>query len=245
MLVNRIGFIAITFFMMLALSLLLDNTFIAGSITFVTVIIGYIIISYTRSKKRLNLLEEDCDPEGFLGATEKQRNIVGKNPKLDNYLNIDRSVGFIETGEFQKAKEILLSVDKSYLAEKNGTLLVYTINLITSLYELGEISYAEELYEKHILALKPTSERIALSIKMLDGERLFFLSKYEESKEKFEKILEGKISKRARLSITYRLAQIDEKMGDLISAKKKYKEVLDNGNKLWIAKEAEKHLKEI
>ncbi len=36
---------------------------------------------------------------------------------------------------------------------------------------------------------------------------------------------------------------IDEDTGDVDSAQKKYKEVADNDNKLWIVIEAKKHLK--
>jgi len=218
MLVNRISFIIITFVMMITLSVLLKNTVIAGGITFVVVIVGYIIIGYIRSKKRLNLIEENCDPLAFIEATEKQRLITGKSPKINAYLNIDKSAGLILMGEFEKAKEVLLSIDKSYLSLKNGTLLVYTINLMSCLYELGEISYAEELFETQIPLLPPVNQRMALAMKLIIAERFFFLNRYEESKEKFQQLLQEKISKRVSLGILYRLAQIDEKTGNIVSA---------------------------
>jgi len=122
---------------------------------------------------------------------------------------------------------------------------VYTINLISCLYELGEISYAEELFETQIHILPPLNERMTLSMKVLVAERLFFLNKYEESRERFQQLLREKSTKRKELYRLYRLAQIDEKTGNTVSTKKKYKEVSNRGNKLWVAIQAQKQLKEI
>ncbi|QZY55951.1 tetratricopeptide repeat protein [Crassaminicella profunda] len=242
MLVNRISFIIVTLLIMITLSICTKNTVLAGGITFITVVVGYIIIAFIRSKKRLNILEENCDPKAFIEATKKQMEITGKNPKIKAYLTIDQAAGLILMGEFQKAKEILLSTPKSYLSVKNGTLLVYTINLISCLYELGEVDDAEELYETQVPLLPPVNQRMRIAMKLLIAERFFFLNKYEESKEQFQQLLKEKISKRRKLSILYRLAQIDEKNGNLIAAQKKYKEVAENGNHLGIAIQAQKHL---
>ncbi|MCY6370598.1 tetratricopeptide repeat protein [Clostridium ganghwense] len=245
MLVNRIKFIIITFIIMITLLILTNNPIISGGITFTIIMVGYIIIAYIRGKKRLNLIEENCDPQAFIEATEKQRSITGKNPKINTYLNIDEAVGLILHGEFQKAKEALLSIDKSYLSLKNGTLLVYTINLISCLYELGEISYAEEIFETQIPILSPVNPRMKLAMKLLVAERLFFLNRYEESKEKIQPLLSEKISKRIKVSILYKLAQIDEKNGEFESAQRRYKKVVDEGNKLWIAIQAKQNLLDI
>lgn len=243
MLVKRINLIIITVIMMITLEVITKNTFISGGITFAIIVIGYIVIGYRRSKKRLDLLEENCDPQAFMDATEKQRLITGKNLKMGAYFDIDKAAGFILIGEFQKAKDILLSIDKSNLSSKNGTLMIYTVNLITCMYELGEISEAEEIFGTEIPLLAPINTRMALSMKIFTAERLFFLNKYKESKEKFQELLKDKIGKRRYLGILYRLAQIDEETGEVELAKKKYKEVADNGNKLWIAIEAQKQLK--
>ena len=242
MLLNRIWFIIITFVMMLTLSVVTRNTIVAGGITIVTIIICYIIIGYMRSKKRLDLLEEQCNPQAFIEATEKQRKITGRNPKINAYLNIDRAAGLILMGEFQNAKEVLSSIDKKYLSVKNGTLLVYTLNFISCLNELGEFSCSEELFETQVPLLAPVNSRMTLSMELLIAERFFFLNRFEESKEKFQQLLNKKISRRKHLEILYRLAQIDEMKSEADSAKKKYKKVADYGNKLWIAAQARKRL---
>lgn len=100
--------IIVAFVIMITLSIFINNIVLEVGIIFVTVIIGYITMGYLRNKKRLNLLEENCDPKAFIEATEKQMDITGKNPKIQTYLNIDKVAGLLLMGEFQKAKEILM-----------------------------------------------------------------------------------------------------------------------------------------
>lgn len=242
MFVNRIWFITITAVIMTALLILTKNPALAGVITISAVMAGYIAISYLRSKKRLDQLEEKCDPQAFLDATEKQRRITGKNSRMNAYLNIDKAAGLVELGDYQKAKEVLCAVDKSMLSAKNGTLLIYTVNLILCSYELGEISYAEELFETQIPLLPPVNKRLTQAMRFLIADRFFFLNRIEESKEKYELLLKEHISTRKRLETIYRLAEIDTYNGDTELARQKYKEVADNGGKLWSAVQARKRL---
>lgn len=242
MLVNRVVFIAITFAIMITLLIFGLSYITAGVSTFVIVMVGYIIISYIRSKKRLAFLEDDCDPQGFLEQTEKQMAITGKNPKMSAYLNIDKAAGLITMGEFDKAKSLLLSIDKDRLSVKNGTLLVYTINLITCHYELGEIHEGEELFETQIPVLPPVNSNMTLAVRLLVAERLFFLGRYEESEKQFKELLGNKISRRVSVSILFRLAQMDDKKGDTAAALEKYKQAASKGNKLWIAEQARKYI---
>jgi tetratricopeptide (TPR) repeat protein len=143
------------------------------------------------------------------------------------------------------AKEVLLAIDPSKLSVKNSALLVYTINFIVCLYELGEIERAEKIYESEMPILPAVTKVMALAVKILVAERFFFLGRYEESREHYQQALNEKLSKRRHLSILYRLAQIDEKSGDRLAAQQKYKKVADNGNKLWIATQAKKYLEHI
>lgn len=245
MLVNRVALMIITFALMIILLIAKIHPVTAGIITFSIVMTGYLIISLMRSKSRLNLLDVNCDPQAFLERTEKQRTITGKNPKLNEYLNIDKAAGLITMGEFEKAKEILESINKNRLSSKNGTLLAYTINLILCLYELGDITHAEEIFETQIPVLPPVSPAMTLAVKMLVAERFFFLGRYNESQDHYNELLNQKISKRIRMDILYRLAQINEKSGDIQAAKEKFNEVASHGNKLWIADRSRQKLIEI
>lgn len=243
MLVNRFIFITVTAIIMIALLAIQFHPLLAAAITIFLAMSGYIIISYIRSKKRLSLLEEECDPEAFLERTEEQRAITGRNSRYNTYFDIDRAAGLITLGRFEEAKEILLSVDGSRLSRKNDTLLVYTINLILCFYELGEVTRAEELFETQIPTLPPINTRIVLAVNVLVGERFFFLGRYDESCKHFNGLLSQKLSKRTRIGIIYYLAQVEEKMGNITAAWEKYRQVAQEGNKLWIAEKAREKCK--
>lgn len=236
MLVNRFIFMATTAIIMILLLIINIQPLVAAGITILIVMIGYLIIAFIRGKKRLSLLDDDCDPEAFLERTEKQRSITGKDPKFNTYFDIDRAAGLITLGKFEEAKEILLSLDKSKLSRKNDSLLVLTINLIICFYELGEINRAEKLFETQLPALPPINPRIILAVNLLVAERFFYLNRFNESREQFNKIPHQKLSKRARLEVLYFLAQIDEKEGNKEAAMGKYNQVASEGNKLWIAR---------
>lgn len=245
MIIKRIWLIIITFVMMIIMSILIKNIIVAGVITFVIVITGYIIIAINRNKTRLNLLDEKCQPQAFIEATENQILITGKNHKYKTYLCIDKAAGLIVKGEFQEALDILNEIEKSSLSIKNGSLLAYTLNLIECLYELGDITQAEEIFETQIPLLAPVNRKMILAMEMLVAQRYYYLGKYDKSKDKFQQILKEKLSKRAGLEILFRLAQIDEIDGDIIHAKEKFIEVVEKGGELWVALQSRKHLEQI
>ncbi|MCM1991210.1 tetratricopeptide repeat protein [Oceanirhabdus seepicola] len=250
MLVKRSSFVVVTFVMMITLLVLTDDSILSGVITFTVIMVGYIIISIKRSKKRLGLLNEKCDPEAFLERTEKQMEITGKNAKLQAYLNVDKAAALVCMGEYQEGKNLLLSIDKSKLSTKNGTLLVFTINLICCLYELGEIAEAEGIFERELFNITLDSVPITKApfkraIKFLNAERDYILGKYEESQTAFEELLNEKSDKRTHVSALYGLAKIHEKLGEVEKAKEMYKEVSEEGNKLYIAKVAKRKVEEM
>jgi len=245
MLVKRIWLIIITFVLMIIMSVLIKNTIMAGVATFVIIVVVYIMIAFIRNKKRLSLLEEKCNPQSFIEATENQIFITGKNHKINTYLCIDKAAGLIVKGEFQEALSILNKIDKSSLSIKNGSLLAYTLNLILCLYELGDTTHAEEIFETQVPLLAPVSRRMVLAMAMLVAERYFYINKYDESKEHFQQLLKEKLSQRTRMEILFRLAQIDEINGNIIDAKQKFTEIAEIGGELWVALQARKCLEQI
>ncbi len=245
MLVNRFKFYATTFVITLTLLLLLDNPIMAGVITITVVMVGYIAIGYGRSKKRLNLLEKACDPEAFMAATEAQRKITGKDAKINAYLNVDRAAGLISLGRLQEGKDLLLSIDKSKLSVKNGSLLAFTHNLIVCLYEMGETSEAEKLFETQMPILSPVSKKMISTTELLIAERFFYLNRYEEAKEKYQGLKTEKLSKRLKLHISFRLGEIALIDGDKETALAQFQIVADEGNKLEIAQSARERIERI
>lgn len=234
---------AITFVLMITLTILLNRIILAGAITLAIVMAGYIIIVLVKNTKRSRLLNEDCDPQSFIEATEKQIKVTGKDPKYRCYLNIDMAAGLISMGEFEKAKELLLAQDQQYLSPKNGSLLAYTINLIVCYQNLGQMDQAESLFTGQLPALAPVRRDLAISTKLLVAQRFFILGKYEECKAHLQALLKERLNTRLKLSALFGLAQIEEQEKNLTAAKEKYRQIAQQGNRLWVAEEARKRLK--
>lgn len=221
---------------------------IAAAIITAFLLLGlYMAFCILLNRKRVNLMDEKCDPDAFLARTKKQKEFNRRrNRKTDAYLDIDTAAGLITSGKFEEAKEILLAVDKSQLSYKNGSLSVYTINLMSCYYALGEIEQAEELFEKQIPLLPPVSKKLQKAVEILVAERLFYLKRYSESREYLTGLWKSKrLSRRNRLETLYYLARMDEIEGNKEKALKKYRIIADNGNKLWIAKMAREKVKQL
>ncbi|WFD11820.1 tetratricopeptide repeat protein [Tepidibacter hydrothermalis] len=226
-----------------SLEQMISNKVLSGIITLILVLGGYIYLCKKRKAKRFSLILDQCDPYKFLEATEKQRKITGKSKKYNVYFDMNKALGLSALGRFEETKEILENIDKSKLSRKDGTEIVYIISLISCYYDLGEIEKAEKLFESKMPILSPLTEKMRESVEFLLADRLFYLGRYEESKKIYEKkISDDNISKCIELEILYKLAQIDEKNGDLESAKSKYIKVSNEGNKLYIAEQSSFYL---
>ena len=215
---------------------------LAAIITIAVMMILYMKLIINKSKSRFRVLAQDCNPAEIIKVTEQELSIHKKNKKAVAYLNIDKATGLIAQGNFEQAKELLLTIDKSYLTEKNGLLLNYNLYYVTCLYELNLIDDAEEFYEKNIVNLIKNNEKQALTIELIEGERAFYLQKYTNSKQKLQNILNNSISLMSRLRILYKLAFIDIYNGDQENAKVKLKEVAELGNGLFVAQKAHQQL---
>lgn len=203
-------------------------------------IIGYIIFTIQRK-----VLDSDCDPERFLEMIDKLEKKRGKERRIMNRLAVNRAVGHLVLGNFQIAKEYLEGIDTSYLSEKDGSYLIYNINLILCHYELGEIEEAEHLYETNLVKLSPLGKRLQKSIEILIGERYYYLGKYDLSYEHLNNLLSCDLEKRQYLGVLFRLAQMEIMMGKSDEAIRKLNKIKKLGNKLWIVKASHEILESI
>lgn len=235
---NKITFYTLTFLLILALSAFGISHILAGVIGLILMMSVYLYFNINRNKNRLRLLNEKCDPLTFLKLTEEQINNNQRNKKVVTYLNIDKSAGLVALGRFQEAKDLLLTLSKQHLSVKNGSRQIYIINLLTCMYELGELDQAEEYYQENVQELNNNSSQLSLAIDLLNAERLFFLNHFLKSEQQLSSILNRPVSTRARLSILYRLALIDFELGREKEAQTKLQEVVEKGNKLYIAERA-------
>ncbi len=167
---------------------------------------------------------------------DKQEKRRGKEPRIACRLAVNRAAAHLTMGNYQTAKEYLEGIDTSLLSEKDGSLLIYTINLILCLYELGNIEEAEQLFETNLVKLSPIGKRLRKSVELLIGERYYFLGKYDLSYEHLNKLCNRDLEQRQYLGVLFRLAQMELMKGETEQAIKKLKKVERFGNKLWITK---------
>lgn len=224
------------FALMMALLAMGLNYIAAGVITIVISLTFNAFQNVGKYKDRIELLQTQCDPEAFIEVTGALKKQGGLGSKMAPYLLIDEAVGYMTLGEFEKAKETLLSLEVEKLPQKYNVSLIHKMNLMYALYELGEIDEAETVYLDLLPMLSVEDPQVHLTRDILLGERAFFLESYEESKAIITPLLGRELKKRTRLTLIYRLGQIAEIEGDLTSAKGYFQEVAQEGNKLWIAK---------
>ena len=220
------------------LFLLYINISIIGTffITLLVLLICNYTAGYIISTLRRKVIDSDCDPERFLIMIDKQEKRRGKEKRVVNRLDINRAAAHLLLGNIQTAKGYLDEIDATYLSEKDGSFLAYTINLILCHYELGEIEKAERLYETNLIKLCPLGKRLKKSVEILIGERYYYLGKYDLSYEHLNKLLNFDLDKRQYLGILFRLAQMDIMKGETDQAMKRLNKIVKFGNKLWIVK---------
>lgn len=212
------------------------NILLSFILTFIILIVCNLIAGYIIGCIQRKTLDIDCNPELYLKMLDKQEKRFRNKQNLVSRLNINRAAGHMVLGDIKTAKEYLEGIDKSYLSEKNGSYLTYTINLILCYYELGEIEKAEILYETDLVRLNPILKQHKKSIDLLIGERYYYLHKYDLSYSHLKKLLNHELNKRQYLSVLYRLAEMDVMNGATDQAITRFKKIVKLGNKLWITK---------
>lgn len=210
-------------------------------IAFVFVITLYVC----KDKKRLNVLEWDCDPERYIHIMEKQLDKLENRQGSIQFTKVNIAAAEICLGKFELARQHLLEVDTSYFLGNSVSWLAYSINLATCYYETGEIEKAEELYTTNLVKYGAATKRLMNAVETLIGERLYYLGQYEASYQQLKKLLGFDLPKQQYLSILYRLALMDYQNGDTELAKKRFEKIVKLGNGLWIVGESRKMLEQM
>lgn len=232
---TRLKYYGVAFVIALTCMIIFNNIFVGGLIAFTVLLIAYLWISITRAKYRLSLLDDQCDPYGFLEKTLEQKEITGRNKKLKTYLDMDVAAAYLTMGKASDALEILQNLNTKYMSKNTGIKLVYTINLMEAYYVLGQNQEADYLFENEIPHLSARGKHLEHAMAVLLVERSYFRNQYEDCREKIEILLGKDIKTRLRVSLIFRQALMNEKEGKTKEALKQYKEVAEKGNKLYIA----------
>ena len=197
----------------------------------------------------MNVLDNELDPEKFIELTENEYN-KNKNKKYRNYMKLNLSAGYSSAGKIETAYEKLKEVDlsKKLYRERNKILYYYNEALILNV--LGKKEEATEIYNKELseeiekIGKRKKDSEIYNLVKALEG-MLFHENDNEKMIEILNETLKKTKTKRQNLGLTHLLTAYKEKAGKIEEAMELYKEVAENGNKLYIVQEAKEKLENI
>ena len=197
----------------------------------------------------MNVLDNELDPEKFIELTENEYD-RNKNKKYRNYMKLNLSAGYSSAGKIETAYEKLKEVDlsKKLYRERNKILYYYNEALILNV--LGKKEEATEIYNKELseeiekIGKRKKDSEIYNLVKALEG-MLFHENDNEKMIEILNEALKKTKTKRQNLGLKHLLAAYKEKAGKIEEAIELYKEVAENGNKLYIVQEAKEKLENI
>lgn len=237
-------FVLVYYIIILYFSLFLSSKGM-GNAGYAVIAVGSILLFlgyYIQERVYLNILNEKCDPIRFLKLMNK---------KIENYkwikslripYEFNCAVSYMSLGRYQEAKSCIQECGISGLNLNRRYSITYNIDLIICHYELDELEQAEELYHANIEKLTSNKRNKCMStnIDIFLGMRYFYLGTYEESYEQLKQIAERKICTRHYLEISFYLAKMDIRNNQLEQATKRFSEIAEKGNTLWIAHEAKR-----
>ena len=197
----------------------------------------------------MNILDNELDPEKFIELTENEYD-RNKNKKYRNYMKLNLAAGYSSAGKIETAYEKLKEVDLSKKLYRERDKILYYYNEALFLITFGKKEEATEIYNKHIseeiekIGKRKKDSEIYNLVKVLEG-MLFHENDNEKMIEILNEALKKSKTKRQNLGFKYLLATYKEKTGEIQEAMELYKEVIENGNKLYIVQEAREKLKKL
>ena len=215
------------------------------------VVITYVYVIFNTSiimQKAVKKLEDECDPYPLYAATSEL--LTYKNTKLVHMvILINHALALREQGEFEKNLNLLKEADKDIIAEMIPEhQVLYYNNLMDAYGKLEMYADAQDAYSK----MKSLYEKIT------DEKQLKTLEHTMQSAEVFhiycEKDYEKVISrleqsedscKKNKMDSAMLYAKATIEVGKVHSAREKLQYVIENGNKLYVVKEAQQILNKL
>ena len=181
-----------------------------------------------------SVLYEELNPKKYI-------ELVEKNYKVKDTPTIF-VLGYLNNGNMEKAYEILknINVEKQF---SNSRYEVYIFQSLT-LIEMGKWKEALDIYIEHIKYSKNNIKDRNTNLFLEDLEAYLF-NNNEKMIEYLTKKLKTETRKMFALKSKYQLGICKEKIGEIEEAMELYKEVVENGNKLYIVQEAKEKLENI
>ena len=199
------------------------------------------------SIKKINLLNEKCDPYPFINEMEDQLS-YNRSKTNEQYLLTMYCYGLLSIGDFKKVKEILESIN---IDKYNGILqitkVLYYMNLASAYLGLDDIEKAEIWQNKSKQINNDVSKfqkRYNLELSNLNEIEITIRKKdYDKAINLIEQ--SSYINLKSVVRAALLLAGIYIAQERIEEAKVKLEFVIKSGNKLFDVQKAEQFLKEI
>ena len=181
-----------------------------------------------------SILFEELNPERYI-------KLIEKNYKVKSSPTIF-ILGYLNNGNMEKAYEILKNIN----VENQFFNIRYEIYIFQSLVliEMGKWKEALDIYIEYIKYNKNNIKDRNTNLFLEDLEAYLF-NNNEKMIEYLTKKLKTETRKMFALKSKYQLGICKEKIGEIEEAMELYKEVVENGNKLYIVQEAKEKLENI
>lgn len=261
---NLLNFILfpLMFVISVGLTILTDKVVLSVFIATVLLLISMIILEFFARKKyidRRNLFEIDCDPESYRDfLLEMLSKKLDKDARMR--VNLDLSYAYYHCGDFRQMRHFLDSVDLGYLKSKRKNILFE--GLIFQYYDMWffyflkfeEIESAERVLkdiddlfhssEGMLRELNESAVRMKhLSLESRKQEIPDIEEKVEHNSEVDKMLYKDEVF--YRVSNKNFLGNYYLRYGITDKAKECFEFVVQNGNKLYMVKEAEAILEKL
>ena len=242
-------FMPIYFVMAIGMTILTDKVALSVVISTVLLLICMLFLDFFARKKYNNkgsLLTVDCDPESYRDfLLEMLSKKIGKDAQMR--VKLDLSYAYYHCGDFQQMRHFLESIDFGYLKSKRKNILFE--GLIFQYYDMWFLYFLQfEDLESAERVLKDIDNLFSLSNEMLrelneSAVRMKHLS-LESRKQEIPDI-EEKIAQEAQPDKKFYKVSDENFLGKYYlrngmkeKAKECFEFVVQNGNKLYMVKEA-------
>lgn len=193
------------------------------------------------SKRVINYLFEDMNPEKFIEATLRDVENV-RNQKYKDLLKLNLSAGYIYDGDFEKAHELFDSINTEAFNEIH--MLLFYNNYINLLLSEKQVEKALATYNDNtnLFQMEIKNSDLSSSVLSTKGAVAFHQGEISKSKDLFTKSSQTAPKRLSMLSIKYYMALIAEKEGSIDEAKELMEIVKDNAGETILKKDAEEFI---
>lgn len=199
-------------------------------------------------KKVMAIINEQCDPARFIAEMVPLLHRITRRTNVLADLQITLSSGLIEDGRFNEALGLLRTITIKRGRAANTLRAVYLNNLCAAFLYAGDTENAQRALDD-LIRLRNTSKMSKLlkaQINSLHFQKQLYLQMARGDFDGVQLVcseyFKSAKTRRGKAHAQYRLAAVYEHNGKMDDAREAYRYVAENGNQLWVARQAREKL---